>query len=301
VGKKIGLYGKGGSGKSTAAVLLARALSHRYTVCLLDADSTNLGMHRALGLDSSPKPLLDYFGGMVFSGGAVRCPVDDPTPLQGAELALDRLPAPYFSRSEEGILLMTAGKIGGLGLRAGCDGPIARITRDLEVHLVGDEEPVMLVDFKAGFEDTARGVITGLDWILAVVDPTTAAIEMVYHLRKTISQVQAGASPATAHIEDPALAEIAERLCSEARVRGMLAVLNRVADKETEAYLRKKLLDKDISPVAGIPYCKEINTAWLRGERLPAHLATEEAEAVISELEASERENQFTVVRTVPN
>jgi CO dehydrogenase nickel-insertion accessory protein CooC1 len=214
---------------------------------------------------------------------------------------LDRLPMPYFSRSEEGIILMTAGKIGGLGVGAGCDGPIAKIARDLKVHLLEDEEPVMLVDFKAGFEDTARGVITGLDWILAVVDPTTAGIEMVNHLRKTVLQVQTGASPATAHIEDPALAELAERLYRETRMRGMLAVLNRVTDEETEAYLRNKLLEEDISPVAVIPHHKEFSTAWLHGKRLPAHLVTEEAEAIARGLEVSERENRFTAGRTVPS
>jgi CO dehydrogenase nickel-insertion accessory protein CooC1 len=234
---------------------------------------------------------------MVFSGGTVTCPVDDPSLLQGAELTLGSLLEPYFSRSKDGILLMTAGKIGELGLGAGCDGPIAKIARDLQVRLPDGEAPVMLVDFKAGFEDTARGVITGLDWILAVVDPTIAAMEMVFHLRDTLTQVQAGASPATAHIKDPALAEHAKKLYREARVKGLFTILNRIADKEMEDYLRRRLLDGDISPVAVIPQHEEITAAWLRGERLPSDLGVEEAEAVVRELEVSERENLFTVSR----
>lgn len=84
---------KGESGKSTIIVLLARALAQRgYQVCVLDADSTNVGLHQALGVKSMPRPLLDYFGGMVFSGGAVTCPVGDPTLLTGAEITLDKLP-----------------------------------------------------------------------------------------------------------------------------------------------------------------------------------------------------------------
>jgi CO dehydrogenase maturation factor len=288
-GKKIGLYGKGGSGKSTVAVLLARSLSRRYTLCLLDADSTNMGMHEALGLESSPKPLLEYFGGMVFSSGTLTCPVDDPSLLQGAELTLDRRLEPYFSRSKEGILLMTAGKIGGLGPGAGCDGPIAKIVRDMHVRLPDGEEPVMLVDFKAGFEDIARGVITGLDWILAVVDPTRAAVEMVFQLRDTLMRVRSGASPATAHIKDPVLAKHARRLYREARVKGLFTILNRVAAKEIEGYLRRRLAESDISPVAMIPQHEEITAAWLRGGRLPARFGVEEAETVVRELEAAER------------
>ena len=67
-GKRVGVFGKGGAGKSTVVVLLAQALRDRgYEVCVLDADSTNVGLHRALGLDRSPVPLMEYFGGTVFS------------------------------------------------------------------------------------------------------------------------------------------------------------------------------------------------------------------------------------------
>jgi hypothetical protein len=84
-GCRLGIFGKGGSGKSTLAVLLARALNARgYEACILDADSTNVGLHQALGVPWPPRPLIEHFGGMVFSGGNVTCPVDDPTPLPGA-------------------------------------------------------------------------------------------------------------------------------------------------------------------------------------------------------------------------
>jgi CO dehydrogenase nickel-insertion accessory protein CooC1 len=50
-GKKIGFFGKGGAGKSTAVVLVAQALAEAgYTVCIVDADSTNIGLHQALGI-----------------------------------------------------------------------------------------------------------------------------------------------------------------------------------------------------------------------------------------------------------
>ena len=82
-GKRIGIFGKGGSGKSSVTVLLAKALKKSgYDVCVLDADSTNVGLAQALGIEQPPAPLLDYFG-----GGAVTYPMDDPMPLIRVDLA----------------------------------------------------------------------------------------------------------------------------------------------------------------------------------------------------------------------
>lgn len=287
-GQRIGLFGKGGSGKSTAAVLLARALRSRgYDVCLLDADSTNLGLPQALQIDREPVPLLDYFGGMIFSGGLVTCPVDDPTPLVGGDVTLDDLPRHYYGRSPDGIILMTAGKIGGMGPGAGCDGPIAKIARDLRV-VSRDGPPVMLLDFKAGFEDSARGAITSLDWALVIVDPTVASVEMAAHMRDLVTQVQAGALPATRHLERPELIALANRLFREAPIKGVLCVLNRVREGEVEAYLRQKLAERGIQPIGTIPDDPAVSVAWLKGTPLAAAALADSAGSVVGALEAAE-------------
>jgi energy-coupling factor transporter ATP-binding protein EcfA2 len=53
-GQRIGLFGRGGSGKSTCTVLLAKALARAgYAVCVVDADSTNEGLPQALGADKT--------------------------------------------------------------------------------------------------------------------------------------------------------------------------------------------------------------------------------------------------------
>lgn len=285
-GKRIGVFGKGGSGKSTAVVLLARALRDRgYDVCVLDADSTNVGLHQALGLEQAPASVLDYLGGMVFSGGPVTCPVDDPTPLPDADLRVDQLSGEYYGRNDEGVLFLTAGKIGDLGPGAGCDGPVAKIARDLKVHQNG-ERPLTLIDFKAGFEDSARGALTNLDWIIVIVDPTTAAIQMAAHMKNMVDQLRRGGLPATRHLETPELVELANQLFRQATVKDVLTVVNRVKDDEMERYLRAKLAEKGIEPIGVIHEDPSIPMSWLEGTpvEITAEL-TNDIESVVDALE----------------
>jgi CO dehydrogenase nickel-insertion accessory protein CooC1 len=286
-GKRIGVFGKGGSGKSTATVLLAKALGDcGYPVCILDADSTNVGLHQALGLDKSPASLMNHFGGTVFSGGTVTCPVDDPTPLAGAEISLHRLPSRYYVRTQGGMVFLTAGKIGDQGPGAGCDGPISKIARDFRIIAEG-ERPVTLVDFKAGFEDSARGVITSLDWAVVIVDPTSASIQIAANMKAMVDQIKAGILPATSHLESPELVAMANRVFKEARIKGVFFVLSQV-DAATESYLREKLKENGIRPAGVIHRDPSISLSWLKGLPLDVTETREDLEKIVGVLEISE-------------
>ncbi len=294
-GKRIGIVGKGGAGKSTVAALLATALrKHGYEVCLLDADSTNIGLHQVLGFERQPASMIDYFGGMVFSGGSVTCPVDDPTPLLDADITLSQLSKHYYARNKDGIYLLTAGKIGDLGPGAGCDGPISKIARDLRI-LSKESNIITLLDFKAGFEDTSRGVLTGLDWILVVVDPTNAAIQMAIHMKEMIEKIQAGQPPSVEHIEDPQLAELAKRLFREATIQGLHVVLNRVRDTEMETYITERIQRQGIEIAGVIPEDPSITTHWLQGTPITSIERVKEGEKIVAALEAMSAHTKMEV------
>lgn len=283
-GKRIGVFGKGGSGKSTITAFLAAALAEAgYPVVVLDADSTNEGLAAALGIEEEPRPLLDYFGGMVFSGGVVTCPVNDPQPLADARLESGQLPEAFVGRNADSVRLLVAGKLGALGLGAGCDGPLAKITRDLWVNEFGST--VTLVDFKGGLEDAVRGGLTTLDRALVVVDPTTTAVRMAHHLAAMVDEIRRGVPPPTRHLERSELIEAANRLFKEARVRRVSSVLNRIANPETEAYLRGALEGSGATVLAVFPEDPEMAEQWLRGARLESPRAASAARTLACELE----------------
>ena len=285
VNKKIGICGRGGSGKSTVTVFLARALCERgYDVCVLDADSSNLGIATALGVDREPEPLLDYFGGMVFSGGSVTCPVDDPTSLAHATVSLEELPPRYWSATADGVLLLTAGKMGSLGSGSGCDGPIAKIARDLRIRATGSNS-ILLVDFKAGLEDPARGVITGLDWALTVVDPTLPAIRLALEMQNMVEWLKAGQPPATRHLDRPELVRVALRNYRDARIEQVSVVLNKIRDSQTENLIRRGLTEEKIQPIGALRESDAVSQAWLEGTPLTAWKVLDDARRLARDLE----------------
>jgi len=290
--KRIGILGKGGSGKSTITVLLAKAFrNYGYQVCVLDADSTNVGIHQALGFKKPPVSLMDYFGGSIFSGGKVSCPVDDPTPLPGAVIHLTKIPKKYYSFDQEGLFLFQLGKIGDKGPGAGCDGPISKITRDLRVNEIGDQ-PVTLIDVKAGLEDSARGVITSMDWIITVVDPTTASIQIAEDIKNLISRIKAGELPATEHLGSSELIEEAKRIYKEARTKESFVLLNKIKDEKIENYVSKKLKEKGLGAIGVIYEDSSISLSWLEGKPLEGIKANKDITGAIKRLEQGLKEQQ---------
>ena len=162
---------------------------------------------------------------------------------------------------------------------------MAKIARDLRIDARG-ERPVTLVDFKAGFEDSARGVVTGLDWGIVVVDPTTASVEMALHMKRMVHLIKAGALPATKHLDSPELVAWANKIFTSAAIKDVLFVLNRVRDEEMEHYLQQKLAEKGIDPIGAIHEDASISAAWLTGAPLDTVRAQDEADRIIDKLEA---------------
>lgn len=279
LGMRIIICGKGGSGKSTVVTLMARVLRDKgYRVHVLDGDASNPGLYRMLGFEETPESLIDFYGGKLFSGGKVTCPVDDPTPLSGGEISLNELPSKYFVE-REGITFFRSGKI----RRAfeGCDGPESKITRDFRIP--GDQ--VTLVDINAGTEHFARGVEASADGVIVMVNPNFTSFQIAERVKKMVEEMRSGVPPATVHLENPQDVKQAEKIAKSAKVKYLWTVLNEVKSEEVKSIMTRALKKRGIEPIGSVRYDPEIFKSSLEGVSLRESGAKKDVEKIVSRLE----------------
>lgn len=159
---KIGVVGKGGTGKTTTSALLARAYAHRGAhVVAVDTDSNpNLGM--SLGVDeatAAQAPLVPRE--LVIGSG------DDDTP--------QRLLADYGVATPAGVTLLHAVRVEEAG--GGCMCGSHASVRSLLGSTVDEHVGVTIVDMEAGLEHLSRsgGTLAYVDVLLIVTEPTHKA------------------------------------------------------------------------------------------------------------------------------
>lgn len=157
----IALAGKGGTGKTTVAALLIRALTRRSSqpVLAIDADpATNL--HMALGL---PMPA---------TAGEIREEMLDAA--QAGQLGVSISRHDYLTREirmalEEGdqVDLLAMGRPEGQGCYCAVNHLLRQIVDDL-----GRSYDFVVIDNEAGMEHIARRTTKDVDLLLVVTDPS---------------------------------------------------------------------------------------------------------------------------------
>ena len=174
---KMLVCGKGGCGKSTVAALLARAMQkHDRRVLLVDADESNVGLYRMLGVDM-PQSLLESLGGKkgFRERTAPGSGLGGPPALFPGDLRVDALPVECVAHAD-GIRVMSVGKIHHFG--EGCACPMGRLFRMLFGALTLEPHDLVIVDAAAGVEHFGRGLDGQCDRIINVVDPSYESIQM---------------------------------------------------------------------------------------------------------------------------
>jgi CO dehydrogenase maturation factor len=224
------ICGKGGCGKSTIATLLAKEIATRGKPVLLIDTDESNVGLHDLLGVGKPEDFMNFFGGKKIL-------VEKTKTLTGAWKTRD-LPEKYISQKGN-ITLLSIGKIYDFG--EGCACPINVLSsRFLEV-LELEKEEFMIADTDAGIEHFGRGLERGVDLLLNVVDPSNESLLLSERISKLAVQV-------------------AKPVC---------CILNKV-DRETEAFLRKSLGNKEI--ISSIPEDRLIFMSGLQGQELEVSL-----------------------------
>jgi len=242
---KIAVCGKGGSGKSTVTALLTGAMLARgLEVIVVDSDESNSGLYRMLGLETPPVPLIDLVGGKqevrnVLPKSGPPLPHQQTSVIARPLIKLTEIPSEHVAR-RDGLQLVSVGKI--LHALEGCACPMGVLSREFLKKLALDRGQIAIVDMEAGVEHFGRGVESGADTVLLVVDPSFESIQL------------------------------ADRVCSLTDGIGIgstYAVLNRVATDDVARRLTEALAERNIDVIGVIPYDQDILDAGLDGGAVP--------------------------------
>ena len=226
---KMILCGKGGCGKSTISALLARACVQRgMNVLVVDADESNFGLHKQLGLPL-PKDFTLFFGFKkgIFQDGAEDVFADGWT--------FEDLPQEYVSR-DGNVRLMAMGKIALAG--EGCACPMGALTKTFLEHLKLGDNDIVIVDTEAGVEHFGRGVDRFADAILMVADPSYESIQLAGKITEM----------------------------GESFGKPVYLILNKTDEQQREMML--EALPPKTKVIAALPMDREILMSGLRGEAL---------------------------------
>jgi CO dehydrogenase maturation factor len=254
--KRIAVAGKGGSGKSSIAALLANAMRRRgYRVLIVDSDESNPGLYRKLGLERRPTPLLELVGGkgQVFQTFSQESESPQNT-LTREEIRVADIPPEYIVEMD-GIGLVCIGKI--LQSFEGCACPMGVLSREFLGRLSLQENEVAIIDMEAGIEHFGRGVEASIDSLLIVAEPSLDSLE---------------------------LAEKMNALAAEVEIGNTWTILNKTTSEEIASRLRDELERRGVPVIGSVGYDPDVFQASLEGDPIRGSRAERDIESVVGQL-----------------
>jgi CO dehydrogenase maturation factor len=226
---KILICGKGGSGKSTVAALLAKNLqTEGYRVLVVDADESNYGLSAQLGL-TDPKELMIQIGGKkAVQGkmGVIRSN-GEKAPVFTELWSIDDIPKDCVSKKDE-LYLLQIGKVKHFG--EGCACPMGVLSKDFLSHLTLGPKDVAIIDTEAGVEHLGRGVVGSVDLVFAVIDPSYESIKLSEKISAMVNEAGKPVHFILNKVDDASAKKIMAKLGKE-RVVGVVPFSKSVQEK----------------------------------------------------------------------
>ncbi len=229
---KLAIVGKGGVGKTTLSAALSRHFANqRHAVVAVDADPDG-NLAAALGVpeDLAPEPITgmrelilerteakDEGGGLMFK---LNPRVDDLP---------DR-----FCVDCSGVKLFVMGtvELGGKG----CMCPESSMLKALMQHLLLRVTDDVILDMEAGLEHMGRASATGVDALIAVVEPGMRSVQTAVRVQK---------------------------LASDIGIKNTFVVANQIREERELEVLKSKLTGHAM--LGALPYCADVARADLEG------------------------------------
>jgi len=172
---KILVSGKGGCGKSTISAMLGKYLADKgYRVLIIDADESNPGLYRMLGLPKV-KTLAEHLGGKKRAKILMAAEGEGELDEELFNWTLDDIPEEILARKGS-LAVLTIGKIE--EAEEGCACPYGFLARKLLEGIKLKESEVIIVDTEAGIEHFGRGVDRYVDVVIDVAEPSAESIEL---------------------------------------------------------------------------------------------------------------------------
>jgi len=172
VGLKIAVAGKGGSGKTTVAVLLAKILSEdRRKVLLVDLDS-DPNLAAALGIPGEDAPPLVHRKELVAERTGS---TGEPGGMFLLNPRVGDLIDAHALKFSDRVSLLPVGTIESAG--EGCFCPQTAFVRALLRQLALEKDESVVLDLEAGLEAFGRAAVEGLDLLLIVVETGMRSVE----------------------------------------------------------------------------------------------------------------------------
>jgi len=242
---KICICGKGGSGKSTVVALLTQAFrSMDKKVIVLDSDESNTSLFWMLGFDHPPQPLIDFLGGKkkVQQKMIARFSKGDDEPVMSIwemeSITSRSLPEGYAVK-KDGVILVSSGKIH--QAMEGCACAMGSVSREFLKKFKTDDKEVLIADMEAGIEHFGRGLETGIDGVVSVVEPS---LESILLAKKVMELARSSGSSFYG------------------------SILNKMASKEQENQVVERLNDNGVPFIGSIGFQKALQDACLAGKPL---------------------------------
>lgn len=174
---KIAIAGKGGVGKTSTSAWLADYLARQgKKVFLVDADTAlSLGQASGLTKNALPTPLIqrqDLVKERIGAGILNLNPeVNDLPEALGVDLEI------FGPIEKEGGFkrLLVMGSVAQAG--GGCACAANSLLKALLAHLVLERDEWVIVDLEAGVEHLGRGVVSNVDGLLVISEPSRRGLE----------------------------------------------------------------------------------------------------------------------------